>query len=52
VRVELGNVVERHEMKVDVRHAEAFDGNAYPISVGGLFFMGSDNCFAARKMLE
>lgn len=36
VWVQLGNVVQRHEMKVDVRHAEAFDGNADPFGVGGL----------------
>jgi hypothetical protein len=36
-RVQIGNVVERHEMKMEVRHAEAFDSNTDPFGVGGLF---------------
>lgn len=33
VRVELRHATERHEMKVNVRHAQAFDGHADPFRV-------------------
>jgi len=36
VRVQLVDVMERHEMQVDVPHAEAFDRDTYAFSARGM----------------
>ena len=45
VRIQLVHIIERHQVKVDVWHAQAFDGDADPPGV-----RGQPHCF--RKLLR